>query len=351
MAQPKENRQTANKLLRDFEKALGGYKGTCLFVTGESGTYCGQPVTNNCHIVSESAVLHGLRGNKSKKVLELQWGVRQWRELLFRDDREQRMRDTTTFTPPERATHDACVSWFACQQHAHDNEFQPIDVAELDFEDPAVRFLAGYRMSLYLADQYRQASKLIQQWDRIAMRSSNRHGRTLWVRKKNEVKEERQKAAQIVALLGNNWYARKTGGTIDLAVLSARVLTFRSQLRLAGGVSYGKATAVSVFAIQGDRLEMAVFYLTSESGLAKEDIKRLAKVSRASEQLDDYSVTVIRELMSNGWGSLALSPESYEELSDGERSIIQTLVARHSLDAEFVQANFRQPSSRGRRRR
>ena len=169
----KERRRNANKQLRKLEDSLTGYEGSCLFAINEHGEFCGQPVSNNCHIVSESAVLHGLRDHKTKKVLGLQWGVSQWRKLLFREDPEQLVLDPGNFDPPESTTHEACVGWFACKLSAHDDEFRPIDVPQPDFCDPVMRFLSAYRISMYLADQYRQGLKFYEEWPQAALGSPN----------------------------------------------------------------------------------------------------------------------------------------------------------------------------------
>ena len=149
----RNQRRTANRRLRELEEDIAKRTGRCLFVIDDSGEYCDKPVDNNCHIVPESAVLHGLRDDRTKKVLELQWGVSQWRELLFSDDVEQRVRDSNTFDPSERNTGVVCVGQFACKTRSHDDEFHPIDVAEPDFNDPEVRLLAGLRLMQFQTDQ------------------------------------------------------------------------------------------------------------------------------------------------------------------------------------------------------
>ena len=81
-----------------------------------------------------------------------------------------------------------------------------------------------------------------------------------------------------------------------------------------------------------------------------EDIKRLTEAAKASEESDNYSVTVTHELMTNGWGTMAVSPRSYRELNDEDRSTVQGLVARHSRQADIVKSIYRR-GSRGERRR
>ena len=338
---PKNPRRKANKRLLEIEKHVSDYEGRCLFVTDDNGEYCNKSVSNNCHIVSKTAVLDVLKDDKTKKVRELQWGVSPWRELLFGDDVEQRVQDTSTFDPEERTTKVACAGRFACRESDHDNEFQPIDVAKPDFDDSVVRFLSGYRLVLFRADQCRKAISLRQPWDQVIMRNSKRADRALWFREKEKLTSALKNMEPDIVLLGKNWHAWKNGGDFNHTVVSAQVLNFRSTLRLAGGVSYGKATSVTVFPVQGDLHKLAVLYLTSNSGPARQDVERLAAVARASEENDNYGVTVTNALMMDGWGSLAVSPRSYEALNERDRFAIQSLVAKQVQDSELVKSFFR----------
>ena len=247
----RNQRRTANRRLRELEDDIAKRTGRCLFVIDDSGEYCDEPVDNNCHIVPESAVLDGLRDDRTKKVLELQWGVSQWRELLFSDGVEQRVRDSNTFDPSERKTGVVCVGQFACKTRSHDDEFHPIDVAEPDFDDPEVRLLAGLRLMQFQPDQMLLGLELHQKRHKAVMRTRGPQDRASWVGEKVRLTEALRKGEPTLKLLGKHWNARKTGGEFDPDIVSARVLSFRSKLRLAGGLSYGKATAASVFLVEG----------------------------------------------------------------------------------------------------
>ena len=342
-------RRTANKQLGKIERDVAGYVGRCLFVVDDSGAFCNKPVSNNCHIVSESAVLDKLKDDKSQKVLELNWDVSQWRRLMFSNDLEQKLQSTATFDPSPKTTHDACVGWFACKPSAHDDEFQPVDVADPDFDDPIVRFLAGYRLVLYLSDQYRLAMKFHELSNQDVMKNAKPRESDSWRGVYEQRGEGSRRLEPIVKLLGLNWYARNNGGDFDPDLVSAQVLRFRSELRLAGCVFYGKYLAVSVLPAQDDWHKLGILYLTSESKLAREDIRHLEEVARASEESDNYGVVVTNELMTNGWGTLAVSPASYEGLNDQDRYTIQSLIAKHTRDTEPLKSII-QGTLDGRRR-
>ena len=123
-----------------------------------------------------------------------------------------------------------------------------------------------------------------------------------------------------------------------------RVLEFRSKLRFAGCVFYGKNTAISVFPTQGDWHKMAVLYLTNEAAQAGEDIEHLAGVTQSSKESDDYGVTVTKELIEKGWGTLAASPLSYDGLDEQDRSTLKRLAAEHTGGMGMLKS-FAQPSA------
>ena len=335
-------RQSANELFLKMENNLDDYEGRCLFVVDENGGYCNEPVTNNCHIVSESNVLHKLREHESQEVLALSWGVSRWRELLFGVDPEGQARNPATYEPYKKPTHDACVGWFACKRNAHDDKFQRIDVAEPNIDDEQSRFLFAYRLVLYWADQYRQGLEFYSQQNEAVLEGTRPEHIPWWRGQKDRLEKGLGEAAEKVALLGKDWYARENGGTFDANLVSAKALDFRSKLRLAGGVFYGSHVFVTVFPTESDRHKMALVYLTSEADLAEKEIGSLAHPSRVSQARDNYGVFVARALMTNGWGDLAASERSYNELGNKERSTINGLVARHAQPGPSSRATRRQ---------
>ena len=139
-------------------------KGTCLFVVDENGKACRNLVENNCHVISESAVLDELKDSTSGKVLELRWGVSKW-EHLFVSSSEANpidLNDSGAFEPSPVGTGDACVGWFACKSEDtdHGGEFKHIDVQVpilriLSFNSyTCIEQLFTQLISLVLADDY-----------------------------------------------------------------------------------------------------------------------------------------------------------------------------------------------------
>ena len=293
-----------------------------------------------------------MRDDRTQKVLEFEWGVSPWREMIFSDDAVRRVGDTNTFDPIERTTSVACTGRFACKARAHDDEFQPADVAAPDFEDSDVRLLSSLRMAMFQVDRLSMALELIQKSDRAVRRTPVRGGLSMWLGDKAKYERQLERSESRLKLLGKQWHARKARGEFDHDVVSAQTMTFRSTLRLAGGVFYGQCAAICLFPLQGDWHRMGVLYLTSESDEAREDLERLREVAQASEASDSYGVTVAEELLTGGWGSIAASPKSYEALNDQDRASIRSLVERHSSARDLVMdPSWRQFVGMGRRSR
>ena len=131
-------------------------KGVCLYVIGENGQRCENPVENNCHVIPESAVLDELKDQKPKKVLELRWGAARWEHYYVTSSTTNPVApiNPDEFEPQSVVTGNASVGRFACKYgHTdHDGEFNLIDVEEPDFNDPRVPVLSMYRATLYEAD-------------------------------------------------------------------------------------------------------------------------------------------------------------------------------------------------------
>lgn len=323
-------RMEANSRLSELEGDLRGYTGRCLFVIDDTEQLCDKPVSNLSHLVPEEAVLKPLRGS-TNKVLQLDWGVTQWRELFFRVEQGGLSRDDAMFDPSERTTRVACTGRFACKALYHDDEYNLIDGARPDFDTPEVPFLTALRLEQFGTDQIRQALQLHQKWTPI-FRSSprSRQQNSAWNLERMKLKAVEQQMEKTVKLLGRHWHAYKTGGDFDFNIVSVRILTFKSKLRLAGGVFYGGGTSVYALPVQEDLHRMVIHFLASRSAQTKKHVDCLEELTRASEQEDDYGVTVIKELMTRGWGSLAVAPQSYEELDEQDRATVRGLVERHS---------------------
>ena len=307
-------------------------KGVCLYVNGENGQRCGNPVENWCHVVPESKVLDELRDQKSKKVLELRWGVARWEHYFVTSSATNPItpNNLDEFEPQSVVTGNACIGRFACKykQTDHDNEFKLIDVKELDFEDPRVPVLSMYRASLYEADLCRLGRQLMEQYNQKALRHHQIGVRAWWNRLQASLRSRTQWAEATSERLGKIWYRWDTHGKLDADAVSVRVLNFRSSLKFAACVfSYGKYVIVTVSPLGGDWHKMGVLQLPDDTDAVTEATERLSRLACDSENSANYGVDVLKDLMTYGAGSVAASPESYHGLPVEERRTIDQIVA------------------------
>ena len=239
-------------------------KGTCLYVAGENGQRCENPVENNCHVIPESAVLDELKDHRFKKVLELRWRAAIWEHHYVTSSASNPIdpSDPDKFEPQSVVAGHACVGRFACKyRHTdHDGEFSLIDVKEPDFNDPRVPVLSMYRAVLYEADICRLGKRLMEQHSEKALRHSRKDLRIWWNKLRASLQSRTQWSEATSERLGKIWYRWKTHGKLDADAVSVRVLNFRSSLKFAACVfSYGKYVIVTVSPLGGDRHRMGCY--------------------------------------------------------------------------------------------
>ena len=313
-------------------KAEERRKGVCLYVTGENGKRCGNPVGNNCHVVPESAVLDELKDRQSNKVLELRWGTARWEHYYAMSSATNPItpNNLEVFEPQLVAPSQACVGRFACKctQPDHDNEFSLIDVKELDFDDPRVPVLSMYRAALYEADLCRLGKRLAEQHSQQALRRPQMEVRVYWNRLRAALQSRTQWSEATSERLGKIWHRWKTEGKLDADAVSVRELIFRSSLKFAACVfEYEKYISITVSPLGGNRHKMGVLHLSDDTEAANVAIERLSRVATETENATNYGVNVLKDLMTYGAGSVAASPESYHGLPIEEQRMINGIVA------------------------
>ena len=307
-------------------------KGICLYVTGENGQRCGNPVNNNRHVIPESEVLNELKDRKSKKVLELRWSAARWEHYYVTSSATNPITsgNLDAFEPQSVVTGNACVGRFACKctDQDHDNQFSPIDVKELDFDDPRVPVLSMYRAALYEADLSRLGKRLAEQHKQEALRHPRIEVRVWWIRLWASLQSRTQWSEATSERLGKIWHRWKTHEKLDADAVSVRVLTFRSSLKFAACVfNYENYVIVTVSPLSGDRHKMGVLHLSDDTKAVTEATERLSRLAYESENSPNYGVNVLKDLMTHGAGSVAALPESYHGLPVEERQTINEIVA------------------------
>ena len=299
---PPDVKGLTNDFFDNFESDLKGYVGRCLFVMDANGTKCGRPVHERRHVIPMSTVLEELKDQKSGKVMELGWDVREWRRLLQGSDEEHpvNLGDPSTFVPRDSGTHDACARWFACD--LHDNKFGPVDVRFPDFNVPMVRFLAVYRAVLCAADICRQRRLLHQQWNKRFMRSAIKAQRVHWMKETANVGKAFEIAHNSADWLGKLWFAREQTGDLDPCPIPGQVLRFRSTLKFAACLFYGAGVAVMVSPEEQDLHSIAMLYLADEGDIVRDDYERLLSAVKTSRETNAYGVSVVETMMERGNG-------------------------------------------------
>ena len=322
------NKSRKNEVIERLQpvKSAVNHRRSCLFVIDEEGRACENPVYSNCHVIPESGVLSWLKDDPSGKVLELQWDVSRWGHHFLSNNKANPFNlSPDSFEPPLVGTKDACVRWFACKEH--DVEFYPIDARYLDFNNPIVPFLCLYRSTLYTADLLRMVSGSMIMWDKQAWRRPNKQTHIEWAKSTNRIKQIIPRNDRIVAKLGKAWHIKKTSGDFESDIVCGQLLSFRSQVRFAACVSYRRDIAVVVFPYEGNLHKAGVLHLTEDSQSVKGSKDQLLQIVNASGEDRNYGIDVLKELLTNGFGAAAISPDSYRGLSDEEKKEIRELVA------------------------
>ena len=331
---PNNRKSYVKRHLKNIDAQVRG-TGRCLYVIDDKGMSCGNLVTNKCHVIPKNAVLDELKDNGSNKVLELRWGVGKWQDLFLRSSERNQIdpADLDVLEPQLVGTGDACVRWFACKDEAngkdHDGEFSPIDVREPDFHDPAIRLLAAYRPLLYTLDWMNLAISMSKQANKQAMSQYNRRARDEWSKQQNTLKKGRKIIEQNASRLGKMWHDWKSNQMMDCDAISWNSLNFHSRLEFAACGFYGPCVVI-VAPIGEDRHKMTTLYFSEDADSMHEHNQRLNEVTRATADNCYYEVEVLEELLTNGEGTVAASPESYRELSGEQRRKINEIVARSS---------------------
>lgn len=312
-------------------KSTVNRKDSCLFVIDEEGHECGIPVENNCHVIPKSGVLRELMDHPSGKVLELQWGVTRWGHHFLSSNKTNPVSlATDSFEPQLIGTGDACARWFACRNH--DVEFHPIDVGHLDFSNPVVPFLCLYRSTLYTADLLRMASNAATMSRRRALNSPYVEARIEWLKSKQAIESFIPWNRRILTRLGKAWHIKKAYGDVEPDIVCGQLIPFCSRVRFGACVIYRREFTVVVFPYQGDLHVMGVLHLTEDSNSVKASKEYLVQAANLSSQTSKYDVDILKELITNGLGAAAMSPESYLGLADEDKETIRQLVARSSGD-------------------
>ena len=330
----------ADRRFRTVSAVVDSYKGRCLFpADGNSGLCSAAPARR--HVIPRKSVLNKLKDEKSGMVLEFDWGVGQWKDLVLRSDPDHPidLDNPATFEPRPVGTHEACSSLFACQPH--DDVFNPsLDNDSPDFDNPNTRLLAAGRAVLYAADLASKRKFIVEKMNTQSMRVPNRPLRMQWVKKRGLAYKTNRMAHSIAERWRRIWQSANTVNEEPEDSIEWSPLNFRSTLTFSACIFYGQATAVMVLPRDGEQHDLAMLYFGDDSRKAKEDEEQLAERAKATAVSDSYGVSMINELMSSGSGAIAASSASYEQLQDEDRHTIRHIIMT-SLDSAELSRGLR----------
>ncbi len=329
----------ADDKLSSYQRQIADHDNTCLFVIDEEGRRCRAPAIKG-HSIPESPVLKPLRDDIDDKVLEFRWGMGAWRNLFMRSNVEDPvdLASSEKFTPLRVGTGDASVGRFTCERH--DGHFNCIDVAQHDIPSGETAFLLAYRTLLYSYDLWRKyyAATFSDPIRLLVRNQGNRESKVRYVQLRELGKRLNPRLDFQVSRFGSFWYSREALKHGNLKLVATR-LSFRSRLRFAASVMVDARAFATACPGKGDLHTLIVLWLAEDELTVRRDIDRLTSLVDAPHGEGAYGVRIACELLSNWFGSMAASPDTYDGLTDSERLAIQETI-RDSNQAQNLAEIF-----------
>ena len=320
---PDKKKDAFDKSIRIIQHQVENHDNTCLFVTGENGEHCGQAAVL-CHSIPKKSVLWELRDSKGK-VFELGWDLSSWIHMWIQNS-QLNLSSPTAFKPRKLPISAASTARFACQEH--DQVFKDIDRALHEAPDWKVAVLTAYRTALYVNDRWRKYAVFLSDYARAAVKQyGNSSIVPEWKGIEGRLGPTHSVVNNHMDRLGRLWakgQGKQTGA-------EGHSLCFQSKLRFAASVMLGvTGTYVTVCPGKDDSHSMTISYLREDKPAAIRSVKGFERLAKASQVADSHSLEVVRGLLEDGSGSIAVSPRSYAGLTGSERETIQELILESS---------------------
>ena len=202
---PRAKKPVASKMIEDLVDSFEVRPGHCRFITHDNGKHCCETAVN-CHVLPRVKVLNEMLSDKSGKVMELQKRPEQVGHMYMRSNPQNTLdfSNQTLYEPYPIGTDKACSGYFACLRH--DQQFNGIDSADIDFENPMQYFLAGYRAVLYETFLCRQGKSFVRHWNTKISRHPDMMERVNWHRRSRQLEKGSRKAYALSDRLGQSWH-------------------------------------------------------------------------------------------------------------------------------------------------
>ena len=322
---PKQQKAAADKRKRAMFVRFRQYKPGCLFVVGAESKLCGKPTVGS-HTIPKAKVLEPMKG-PDHKVLVTSWGVGEFSHLFMSSSEEDPIAlSPSLFKPSPQGINSASTGQFACCDH-EPNTFDPIDVAEPDFTDLEVLFLSEYRAYLYAYSRLLWGKWMYDQWYVEIMRRPNIGRRADWIKKRAAISQLMPSVGSLVSQLGKLWFERKRSANVMPQITSGKLISFRSSLKFAGCMFYGRSSAITVFPVKDEWHKIGITRLTVDEADDDGLIVKLMETANVSREEENYSIDVLTALHDVAAGVVAMAPESFELLSQGEKLRIGEIMA------------------------
>ncbi len=325
---PNSEKQNFNKDLIQYQNAISKSDNICIMMNNH-GDICGKSSTVRNHSIPESAVLSNLADSKSGKVLEFRWGIKQWRDIWSRssDVNPVDLFDTTLFEPDPIGMGDASTGHFACEDH--DKLFQDIDVAQHEELSQKKAILNAYRITLYSYDQYRKYTGMVfdKQLKKRILRQNIKSLKLEFCNTNAMINNRTPILRRRLIQIGKTWLDIGQVIQNQSKVMEVTRLEFRSKLRFAASLILNSNNCFAIVCpSSNDMHTINIFYLTKDKDFIPYAISDLTRMAEDTHSCCSYSVEMVKALLSNSFGSLVSSPDSYEGLTQRERNAIQSVI-------------------------
>ena len=326
---PDHMREYVNAALRQVERDVTAFDNTCMFVIAESGELCGLPAVDG-HSIPRRPVLMRLRASSSD-LLEFRWSISAWINV-FNGDSAVDLSSQRAFDPIKVGISQASVGRFACGDRrrfgcSHEEQFNPIDVAEFNMDDNRTPILTAYRIVLLVNDQWRKyiTSPLFELVRKGVRGSKIKEAQIAFAR----ISEQRRVGSVELRLhlekLGKAWHIGAYGD------VEAHLIRFQSRLRFAAAIMFAPlGLYATVFPNENDEHSMLLSYHKDDKPSVAEAIEGLKTLAEASISNDAYGVELLEKLLLNGFGSVIASGQSYQGLADRLRDSLKEAVRKSS---------------------
>ena len=332
---PRESKRHASSLFDLVDESYQIKGGRCWFVTNDNGKRC-REIAINSHVVSKGSALSTLM-DKSGKVLELGWEPKNWQHLLLQSspDNVVHFSNPAHYEPPSKGIDSACTGPLACL--THDQQFKKIDKMNLDCNDAHVIFLILYRVVLYDAALVPRGESLSSSFGRSAASNRSKAVRNTWIPHSRKFENIKNQTRYLANSLGRYWYQRESPNSLTLPVVKATEVFFRSRLRFAASLAYEPGGVVSVIPMEDNLHKVIAVSLSKDSKNFAAAAKQWESNAAISMAEDSHGLEVIEMLASASSGTVAISPDSYQSLSEDDRIKTNSVLMR-SLKPWYIEA-------------